>query len=532
MKNNKIYSAIILSALAAAAMTGCSKWEEFNTDPYGVTEEMLTADFNDVGVYFPTVQQGIYNNTCQWAWEMQTAQNLTADTWCGYMQAPTPFEGNINPATLYLIRGWVGGMWDLTYRDVMSPIFTSIYSKAEEYPHFYAVAQILRAIAMIRVSDSYGPVIYSKYGTSATGAAFDTQEEAYNHVFKELEEAKATLKAYMAEYPGAKPFQPFDLMLGGDFGKWVQFANSIQLRAAMRIVKVNPTLAREKAEAAVADGVLEEGTVSVSGKGWVHPLSTLGTSWNDICMNAEMETILSGYNDPRIGKFFLPASDEEVTKAGYKYKGIRMGIKIDVKETYAGHSFPNYVADTPGMIMTAAESWFLRAEGALRGWSGMGGTAGDLYNKGIETSFAQWGVSKELEAYLENDNVQAAYVDLKNSANNVPADSPYMNKVSPRWDDRADDEEKLQKIIIQKWIACFPDGMEAWSEQRRTGYPILFPVMVNESQGVFQNTDNVKRMTFPQALEWSGQMEEAISKLGGPDNGNTRLWWDTGGHNF
>lgn len=528
---NKIYSAIFLVTLAAAAVQGCSKWEDFNTDPYGVTNEMLSADFNDVGAYFPTVQQGIYNNTCLWAWEMQTAQNLTADTWCGYMQAPTPFQNNINPSTLFLIRSWVGGMWDLTYRDVMSPIFTSIQSRAEEYPHFYAVSQILRALAMIRVSDSYGPVVYSKYGTSATGASFDTQEEAYNHVFEELDDAKTALKAYMAEYPGAKPFEPFDLLLGGDFDKWVKFANSLQLRAAMRIVKVNPSLARQKAEAAVADGVLEDGTVSVSGMGWVHPLSTLGKDWSDCCMNAEMETILSGYNDPRIGKFFLPVKDAELTDKGYEYKGVRMGIQIDVKDTYQGHSFPNFNSDTPGLLMSSAEVWFLRAEGALRGWSGMGGTAQALYEKGVSTSFAQWGAGDAAE-YLQGTQTQAAYVDVKNPANNIPADSPYLNKVSPKWDESASNEVKLQKIIIQKWIACYPDGMEAWSEQRRTGYPILFPVMVNESQGVFQNTDNVKRMTFPESLEWTGQLSEATSKLGGADNGNTRLWWDTGGSNF
>ena len=151
---NKVYSMLFLAVLAVA-MQGCSKWEEYNTNPYGVTNEMLAADFNDVGAYFPTIQQGIYNNTCLWAWEMQTAQNLTADTWCGYMMAPTPFQNNINPATLFLIRGWVGGMWDLTYRDVMSPIFTSIESRAEDYPHFYAVAQILRAgpVLEVRVVD-------------------------------------------------------------------------------------------------------------------------------------------------------------------------------------------------------------------------------------------------------------------------------------------------------------------------------------------------------------------------------------------
>ena len=519
---NKVYSILFLAVLAVA-LQGCSKWEEYNTNPYGVTNDMLAADFNDVGAYFPTIQQGIYNNTCMWAWEMQTAQNLTADTWCGYMQAPTPFQNNINPSTLFLIRGWVGGMWDLTYRDVMSPIFTSIESRAEDYPHFYAVAQIMRAVAMIRVSDSYGPVVYSKYGTSATGASFDTQEEAYNHVFEELDAAKAALKEFMAKYPGAKPFQPFDLLLGGDFEKWVKFANSVQLRAAMRLVKVKPTLARQKAEAAVADGVLEEGTVSVVGKGWVHPISTL-VDWTDCCMNAVMESILCGYEDPRLPKYFKPAQDGTL---GSEYKGIRMGIQIDNKDTYVGHSFPNFNSGDAGLIMSSAEVWFLRAEGALRGWSNMGGTAQQLYEKGVQTSFAQWGAG-DATAYLASDKVPADYVDPKNSANNVAT----KNTVSPKWIESASNEEKLQKIIIQKWIATYPDGMEAWSEQRRTGYPAMFPVVVNESQGVFKNDDNVKRMTFPEGFEYNNQMTEAVSKLGGPDTGNTRLWWDTGGSNF
>ena len=519
---NKVYSLLFLVVLASA-LQGCSKWEEYNTNPYGVTNEMLSADFNDVGAYFPTIQQGIYNNTCMWAWEMQTAQNLTADTWCGYMQAPTPFQNNINPSTLFLIRSWVCGMWDLTYRDVMSPIFTSIESRADEYPHFYAVAQILRAVAMIRVSDSYGPVVYSKYGTSATGASFDTQEEAYNHVFEELDAAKAALKKFMADYPGAKPFQPFDLLLGGDFDKWVKFANSVQLRAAMRLVKVNPTLARQKAEAAVADGVLEEGTVSVVGKGWVHPISTL-VDWTDCCMNAVMESILCGYDDPRLPKYFKEAEDASL---GAPYKGIRMGIQIDVKDTYVGHSFPNFGGGDPGLIMSSAEVWFLRAEGALRGWSNMGGTAQALYERGVQTSFAQWGAG-EAAAYLASDKVPADYVDPKNPANNITA----RNTVSPKWIESASNEEKLQKIIIQKWIATFPDGMEAWSEQRRTGYPALFPVMVNESQGVFKNDDNVKRMTFPESFEYNNQMAEAVQKLGGADNGNTRLWWDIDAPNF
>ena len=41
---------------------------------------------------------------------------------------------------------------------------------------------------------------------------------------------------------------------------------------------------------------------------------------------------------------------------------------------------------------------------------------------------------------------------------------------------------------------------------------------------MFKNDDNVKRMTFPEGFEFNNQMSEAVSKLGGSDTGNTRLW--------
>ena len=45
-------------------------------------------------------------------------------------------------------------------------------------------------------------------------------------------------------------------------------------------------------------------------------------------------------------------------------------------------------------------------------------------------------------------------------------------------------EENLERIITQKWIALFPNGIESWSEHRRTGYPKLLPVVVNKGRNV------------------------------------------------
>ncbi len=51
----------------------------------------------------------------------------------------------------------------------------------------------------------------------------------------------------------------------------------------------------------------------------------------------------------------------------------------------------------------------------------------------------------------------------------------HLNTVAVAWNDN-NEEENLQRIITQKWIANYPLGLEAWAEYRRTGYPELYPL--------------------------------------------------------
>ena len=84
-------------------------------------------------------------------------------------------------------------------------------------------------------------------------------------------------------------------------------------------------------------------------------------------------------------------------------------------------------------------------------------------------------------------------------------------------------------IITQKWIAMFPEGCEAWAEQRRTGYPRLFPVRYNHSQnGCIDTEIMVRRLNFPGTLQTEDpdQYLALVETLGDPDDGGTRLWWD------
>ena len=241
-------------------------------------------------------------------------------------------------------------------------------------------------------------------------------------------------------------------------------------------------------------------------------------------MNASMESVLNGYEDPRREFFFEPcAEDTGETVLHGKYKGIRQGTCFS-HLLYASHSKIYVNKSTEPILMTAAEVWFLRAEAALRGWTTE--NAGDNYRQGISTSFIQWGAGG-LEDYLQSECTGADYIDAFDTSNNIEA----RCKVSPKWIETAPNEIKLEKIITQKWLAVFPEGCEAWSEQRRTGYPRLFPVKINNSKnGCIDTEIMIRRLNFPADLIDTDipLYNSLVKALDGPDHAGTRIWWDKG----
>ncbi len=184
---------------------------------------------------------------------------------------------------------------------------------------------------------------------------------------------------------------------------------------------------------------------------------------------------------------------------------------------------------TQVQLMTAAEIAFLKAEAALRGWAGAG-DAQTNYETGIAMSFEQHGASGSAAYISDGTSIPADYVDPVNASNSTAA----LSTITIAWNSADDDETKLEKIITQKWIAMFPEGQEAWSEFRRTGYPKIFPVVSNQSGGDIDTDIQIRRIPFVDS-ELSTNAEGvagAVTLLGGSDDGGTRLWWDTGGLNF
>lgn len=544
MKINKFLTYTVASALTLAAgsmMTGCTdNFEELNTNKYEVDPDNLPfeSQFVEPITYVYAPQQNMF----------QFWTNLSTDLFSGYFMTPHNFGGNGN-VDYKLNRGFCGGMYENFNLHIFNNTRRLIKTCDEKgLIDYAAIMRVVQVYALSTMTDTYGPVAYqSVLDGNDVSFYYDSQESIYNAMFALLDEAITGFKNGTSDVAN---MQQFDYWCQGNRELWVKVANQFKLRLAMRIVKANPGLAKQKAEEAVSGGVLTSADKDILiDQGLSNELTRM-FEWGDCGVNANLVTILEGYNDPRIALYItkntndVKVGDNVVVAKDSKYLGIRGGCNLPNKPNQWGN-FSNIVCtySTPMPVMKAAESYFLRAEGALRGWS-MGGNAKDLYEEGIRLSIKNElkykgvyaGVTsitdEEIDAYINGTSIQADFVDPVDAKNSIKA----MNTVPVKWNDGASNEEKLQRIITQKWIANFPLSTEAWAEYRRTGYPKLFPNRVNSSNGTIDTDEQIRRLIYSEVeintnndeLQKGIQVlnqENSSSKFTG-DIGGTRVWWD------
>jgi hypothetical protein len=240
-------------------------------------------------------------------------------------------------------------------------------------------------------------------------------------------------------------------------------------------------------------------------------------------MSASMESLLVGYNDPRLPVFWAPA----VTDG--KFRGVRNGMSVAQQNmiansvnnnSWVGPRYqPTAMTTTPQVVFYASEAYFLRAEGALNGWA-MGGTAKAMYDMGIETSLREHGVTSApvISAYVNGTSLPVA-------PNNVFPTPPLTN--IPVSFESTNVERQREQIGTQKWIALWPESHEAWANIRRSGYPKFYPLLNSQNPDI-EPDKMIRRISFldRELLANGPAVKAAVVLLGGPDNVATRLWWD------
>lgn len=462
---------------------------------------------------------------------------------------PGGFSGYIADSNLG--TGWSGRY--ATYNpsdDWLKIPFNDFYEKF--YPNYFqlknqsddelylSLAELFRITTMLRVTDTYGPIPYSKVGVAnALKSPYDSQKDIYLKMFEDLDNVIEVLTKYSTQNFNSGA----DRIYNGNTVAWAKFANSLKLRMAMRIVYANETLAKQKAEEAVNSelGVMTNVTDGAYRKVADHnPWERFMPNWGDARISADLVCYMNGYNDPRREAYYGISTFSAVSNKAYKgtekYVGLRRGIKQGEFNSWSqGSSCMKVTTSDDILIFPASEVAFLRAEGALRGWN-MGGEAQKLYEDGIRMSFEEHKVSGA-ETYIKNAiGVVEGYTDpLKGETDQEYDYSGSINSnITVAWDTSAGFEKNLERIITQKWIAIFPNCMEAWSEYRRTGYPKLMPAVANLSGGIVNDAEGARRLPYPtnEYRENKENVNAGVTALTQESNNKkgdtmaTHIWWD------
>lgn len=473
MKN--IFKMAIFSTAMLTAVS-CGEFGEMNIDPNNTTSvapsSLLTSSLRSVASVLGRADELFYVQ----------------------MWAETQYTDASRYATVnFDFNGWyTGPLIDLKH---IIDLNTDEATKADALvsgsnENQIAVARILRAYFFHTMTDRWGPLPYTQalQGRTNLKPSFDSQESIYLDLIKELKEAVAQMGG--AAVKG-------DFILGGNMEKWRKFANSLRATMAMRMSKVNPALAQSEFAAAVAAGVITSNADNV-----MYPYQADANNQNpwfgafvtrtDYAISETLVDYMKPLGDPRLNKYADPAPNYG------DVRGMAYGISNAGDIPNDDISFPGFPAvrgqNAPLAVMTSAQMHFLMAEGAQKGW--ISGDAKALYEGGIAESMKQWGVYTDggFQSFIAQPEVA--------------------------WNAG----KAMELIGYQKWVALYMQGIEAWSEWRRTGYPVLSPA----PDPLSADGNIPRRHGYPtterdiNAENYSG----ALQLLGGPDELSTRLWWD------
>ena len=498
--------------------------------------------------------------------------NLTIDFYGGYFMTP---NGNFTNGDMGENRGHSGGMYEDFYLHIFNNTRRIIADcDAKGQTGLAGIMRVVQAYGLMMCTDAYGPLAYSSIisGESETSYAFDSQQRLYEQMIDELKKAETGIKAMSADEKTT--LGTFDVWCGGNTDRWLQVINTMKLRIALRLSKRVSEMAADGYDLKALAKEAATNTLAVSNQDVLidnsmnNEMAKMINNWGDCGFNANLVTLMTGFKDPRLPLFMTKnvgaitdTKTGTVTPAWSGYYGIRFASGLPAKPNYTANfsqwiyaDMNNHVwngANTMSAysmarpIFKAAESYFLLAEAQLRGWISTGRTLKDLYETGIRVAMAnelsyrgKWcGTTSyangAVDAYINGTTPQSDFVDPGNSELNHKA----MNHLGVKWDDNATNEEKLERIITQKFLANFPLSNESWAEYRRTGYPRFFPPYVNESNGAVNSEEGVRRSIYSSnaynsnakgvegGIELLNKENTAKTGISG-DKGGTHLWWD------
>ena len=562
---NILFKLLVLSSLSASVFfLSCKKFGDTNVDPtkatsidpalqVGYIQMRLNGDYYNERavaqrVLMPLVQQisgGGYGST--------TSPGSTY-TWSAYW-------GDINWEMMFHGDGQDNG-WTNTgvIPNIVDAVRQSDAVKTTR-PNINAITRIMRVYVFSRMTDLYGDMPYFDAGNGlVTGnmqPKFDKQADIYADFFKELSACTAQLDV-------AKDVVANDQYYNGNISLWKKFANSLHLRLAMNLVKIDPATAQKEAEAAVTDGVFTSNadmcvlnhTGSIEGGDGDSRCNGIAANFADLCdffaISTPFANLLKQVNqtdpqDPRLNVWFrcyysnlgalwgAYTSRPDITNL-VRTAAKNRGIDTITTVPAGSYSLNKWVTDSlmlnvpgngivlvtrdqalrpanffidynaPSIVLSYSEVELLMAEMAVRGWNAGSGTATQHYQNGIRACIDQ-------QSFYPKVDANGPFVD-------PAAETKFVNfSVLIAGNE-------LQQINNQLYITFFMNPIQAFTNWRRSGYPTLSISPTATTASIPRRWTYSMNEKNTNADNANAAIVNITGPLPGQDSHLNRVWWD------
>ena len=564
MKN--IYKIFIVFGIMLIAGACTERFNEINTKPDSFTQDEVSAKFF---ITSPQVRLMAPDRYPYWRAHLIHVDRYAGHVCFGFVgcwwsdELGYSYSSGYTDAAWNWLAGYIGGLDNFMKMTQQGGEFENQY--------MYAIGQIIKGYYFQQYTDVFGMIPYSEAtNPDITLPKFDSQAQIYEGIIAELDEAMATIGSEATTGVGVDDVGVNDVFCGGDLQKWKKMANTLKLRLAMRAQgAVGATFAEAAITEAMAapllsteaDNVMMAKDFEISqwssacyGDVWYN--FGLGSNWT---MGKTLIDALRDNNDPRLSHYAQPAAggtktftlpdgpeaalfpkrvdficdvlddagvsytrtdnpDQSVTidmpvNAYYVGQPTRLNGKTYDFAAYEFFSIPTedvIAAKNSGkdiraeLVMSTAEAYFLQAEAVVKGLaSGGAGVAQNLYQDGIRYAMKLWGVGDgDIDTFIGNE------------------DMALLNGT---------EEENLEKIATQRWIASYTDGFEGFAIVRDMGYPAELWNGVSDVDIYGLGDING---AYPQRMRYGNSAANnnptnyaAAVAAQGADLQDTKLWW-------
>jgi len=553
---------IILKLILGLVMFSCtSDFIDINTNPKWITGEEASARY-----FISTPEYKLYAPDRYPYWR---ANLIHADRFAGHFTFGHHYSWWDDELAYVHSGGYTDASWDwLENYFGMIDNYLKLTQAGGDFENelMNAVGLIIKGLYFQMYTDLFGEIPYTETGVEGiVTPVFDEQKTIYQGIISELDAAMSTIGDNEKTGEADEDLGVNDIIFKGDLQKWKKMANALKLRIALRAygapdadfaaTAVTEALAGEFPETFEENAVLQKDlditqwNSAAYGDIW----------WNfvpaaDWTVGKELIDYLRNYNDPRLSKYAKPAQggDFEFTKpetdsqelfdkrigfitgtfddagASYTINGegtanvsismpeniyyvgqpVRLNIGIKPLVRFEFFSTPSDIVINPKgsdeifpeIVLTTAEAFFLRAEAALLGF---GGDAQSFFEQGITQAMLLWDVSPgEASTYIADSDLAKLNGTL---------------------------EENLEKVSIQRWLAAYTDGFEAFAIVRKRGYPASLAAGVSDPDiyglGDINGAYPTRMQYGSSAYNKNGDNLNVAIGRQGPDKMDTKLWW-------